>query len=285
MRHVSLLAYRRQTLQRCRGLSVLAIYNQLFKIEFAVRSQYRISMFLWLLGMVTEPIVYLTVWDNITSAQGGSVENYTAGGFAAYYIALMFVRQATAAPGSNGMETRIRLGELSGLLLRPVHPVHGEIADNFARKIWTTILLVPISLALIIVFKAEFNPVLWSLLAFIPVIILSSFLRFFIHWVIGISAFWTTRMSSLFSMYLVAQVFFAGRLAPLDLMPESIQTIASFLPFRWVEPFAIDVLLGRLTPEQVLGGMVIQLLWVGVVMVLAQYFWVLGLKHFSAVGA
>ncbi|MFN8372271.1 MAG: ABC-2 family transporter protein [Anaerolineae bacterium] len=264
---------------------MLDIYRQMFKIEFAVRAQYRASLVLWLLGMVTEPVVYLTVWENITAAQGGSVGTYTAGGFAAYYIALMFVRQATAAPGPNGMESRIRGGELSGLLLRPLHPIHGDIADNLARKVWTTLLLIPISLTLIVLFSAEFQPIFWSLAAFVPVLLLSSFLRFFIHWAIGLSAFWTTRMSSLFSMYVVAQVFFAGRLAPLDLMPQPIQAIASVLPFRWVEPFAIDVVLGRLTPDQVLQGCVVQLLWIGAMLLLLQGLWVMGLKQFSAVGA
>jgi ABC-2 type transport system permease protein len=242
----------------------LDIYKALFKAEFALKTQYRASIFIWFVGMVSEPLVYLAVWNNVVAAQGvQQIGGFTSSDFASYYIALMFIRQATANAGIWKMGQYIREGALSGLLLRPLHPIHGDLVESFAFKIWTTLFLIPFVPLLALLFDVDFTPVGWSLLAFVPALVLASFLRFFIHWTLGMTAFWTTRIDAIVGTYLVTQIFFAGRLAPLSLMPQFIQTISWWLPFRWIEPFTVDLALGRLTPQEALLGFVMQVLWIG----------------------
>ena len=81
-----------------------------------------------MLGMIAEPVIYLVVWTTIADQQGGSVNGLSAGYFAAYYIVWTLVRNMNIVFGAPFWEHRIREGELNRDLLRPVLPLHYDIA-------------------------------------------------------------------------------------------------------------------------------------------------------------
>ena len=70
--------------------------------------QYRVATYMWLIGMLAEPIVYLVVWTTIADQQGGSVQGISAGEFAAYYIVWTLVRNMNIVFTHYGWEWRIR---------------------------------------------------------------------------------------------------------------------------------------------------------------------------------
>ena len=90
--------------------------------------QYRAATYFWMIGMLAEPIVYLVVWTTIAEQQGGSINGITTGQFAAYYIVWTLVRNMNIVFTPFGWEWRIREGELSAALLRPLHPLHDDLA-------------------------------------------------------------------------------------------------------------------------------------------------------------
>ncbi len=122
-----------------KGNAVLhgSLYIQQFKTTFATMLQYRASLVIWMIGHVLEPLVYLIVWSTVSSGSGGSVGDYTAGEFAAYFIVLMLVNHVTYTWIMYEYEYRIREGYLSSALLKPVHPIHSDIADNISSKLIT----------------------------------------------------------------------------------------------------------------------------------------------------
>jgi ABC-2 type transport system permease protein len=86
-------------------------------------------------------------------------------------------------------------------------------------------------------------------------------------------------------MYFLASFFLSGQMAPLALLPPAVQTVAAFLPFRWVVAFPAELILGRLTIGEALTGLAVEAIWLGLTYVLMTYVWGEGLKRFSAVGA
>lgn len=254
-----------------------------FRIALAVNFQYRFNNIIWMLGLMVDPVVYLAVWSAVAKMQGGSVGGYSAGEFASYYILLTLVRHITAAP--MGLhERRIVTGELSALLLRPVHPVYLDIADDLAYKTITLLGLIPLAILLIVAFEPSINLTWSSALLFVPTILLAAAMRFTLQYTLGMIAFWTTRFMSIFQVYLVAQIFFAGRLAPLDLMPEPLRAISYLLPFRWVEFHPIEMLLGRLSSAEIAQGLAAQVCWLLVAYGAFWWLWRAGIKRYSAVG-
>ncbi len=45
------------------------LYMQQFKTTLAMMFQYRASLFIWMIGHVLEPLVYLIVWSVVAASQ------------------------------------------------------------------------------------------------------------------------------------------------------------------------------------------------------------------------
>jgi ABC-2 type transport system permease protein len=121
--------------------------------------------------------------------------------------------------------------------------------------------------------------------AAVPALMLAFLLRFFVEWSLALAAFWTTRVGALNQTYFVLMLFLSGRMAPLELFPSLIQTVAAILPFRWMVSFPLELLLGRLTFSQALTGLGAQLVWVVITFFLMRIIWRSGVRLYSAVGA
>ena len=156
----------------------LDIYLAYFKTSIAVQFQYRAAMLIWLIGMVLEPLIYLVVWSTVARSGGGNVGGFTAGDFAAYYIVLMIVNHATLAWNMYEFEFRIQTGMFSVYLLRPVHPIHMDISSNLSFKLLSQMVLLPTAAALAFVFNPTFDFRLWTVLAFVPALMLAFAVRF-----------------------------------------------------------------------------------------------------------
>ncbi len=265
--------------------ALVELYAQQFKTTMAMMFQYRASLFIWMIGQVLEPLVYLIVWTIVSNSSGGSVGSYTTNEFAAYFIVLMLVNQVTYTWIMYDFEYRVREGTLSFALLKPVHPIHSDIADNLSSKLITLPIMIVIAVALAVAFHASISPPLWAIGVFIPSLLLAFLVRFLIEWTLAQAAFWTTRVSALNQTYFMMMLFLSGQMAPLTLLPHPVQIVASILPFRWVISFPVEILLGQHTPAEALMGLGAQVGWLIVSIILVRVVWRAGVRAYSAVGA
>jgi ABC-2 type transport system permease protein len=168
--------------------------------------------------------------------------------------------------------------------MQPVHPIHADIADILALKLFVlpTVIITLIVLALI--FPPAFNLHWWSIPAFVVTVLLAFPIRFLFTWMLGLVAFWTTWARSIYGVFSVAEVFLTGRLAPLALLPVWAQLIASFLPFRWMLVFPVEVLLGKISLEEVLTGVAIQIVAIIFLALTLDIVWRKAVRRYAAVG-
>jgi len=264
---------------------LVQLYVQQFKTTLAMMFQYRASLVIWTIGQVLEPLVYLIVWSVVAKSSGGSIGSYTTADFAAYFIVLMLVNQVTYTWIMYEFEYRVREGVLSVALLKPVHPIHSDIADNIASKIITLPIMITIAIIFVFAFHASVAPPPWAILMFIPVLLLAFLVRFFLEWTLAQAAFWTTRVGAINQSYFVALLFLSGQIAPLTLLPHPVQVLSLLLPFRWLISFPVELLLGRLTMVETLIGLGAQFGWLIVSIILLRIVWRAGVKVYTAVGA
>ena len=263
---------------------MLRIYWTYITTALAIQFQYRAAMSIWMIGRVLEPIIYLVVWSTVAESRGGGVGGYEARDFAAYYIVLMVVNQFTFSWIMFEFEYRVRHGVFSALLLKPIHPIHGDIADNIAYKVLTSVLIFPTAGVLILLFDPRFHVEAWAVAAFFPALLLAFAVRFFLEWTLSLAAFWTTRVAAINQMHFVLALFLSGRIAPLSLLPGPIQTLADILPFRWTIAFPVELFLGRLTVQEAWTGFAMQGVWLILSLVTLSLLWRSSLRRYSAVG-
>ena len=264
---------------------LLVLYRAQFKTTIADQFQYRGALVIWLMGLILEPVIYLSVWSTVARSQGGSIDGFSAADFAAYYLVALVMSQATFTWIMWEMEYWIRQGSLSPLLVRPVHPIHRHIANNLTFKLLTMVVVVPVVVVLTIVFRPSFTISAWTALAFLPALALAMALRFAVEWTLASAAFWVTRVSAINQLYFVVFLFLSGFAAPLDLLPGPVRVVAEWLPFYRMLGFPVELLLGRLTPSQALVGFGAQIGWLAIAVVLLNAMWARGVRQYSAVGA
>jgi ABC-2 type transport system permease protein len=98
-------------------------------------------------------------------------------------------------------------------------------------------------------------------------------------------AFWTTRVYSINDFYYALKLLFSGLFVPLTLMPKIVQTIAQYLPYQLQIYFPIQLILGKLSPAQIIQGYVSGIVWLLVAVTVFNLIWRNGIKRYSAVGA
>src|SRR4051794_27810892 len=105
-------------------------YRAQLKVGMAVMLQYRFAVLIWGVWGFVGPLISLAVWSATTAARGGAVTNPASGvtfgraDFAAYFLTFMVFSHLTMSWDAFEFGFRVRSGQLSPLLLKPIHPIH-----------------------------------------------------------------------------------------------------------------------------------------------------------------
>lgn len=262
-----------------------SVYLVQARLGLQSQMQYRIASLFSLLGFVIEPIVYLVVWRTVAEAQGGAIAGYTADEFIAYYIAWTLVRATNIGLTPYVWDGRIQQGRINDHLTTPFHLFHRDLA-SFAgwKPIWIA-WWIPVAGLLVLVFQPQIRPSLWQVLAFFGAVVTSFVLRFIILWVLGLTAFWTTRASALFEVVVTAEMLLSGRLVPLELMPNWVQSLANVLPFKWTFQGPIEIVIGKTDAAGTAAVFGYQIAWTIVLGLLTAFVWKRAIKRYSGAGA
>jgi ABC-2 type transport system permease protein len=262
----------------------LRLYAALMRIAILTNVQYRASGVIWMIGMILEPVIYLIVWSTVAESGGEGTPGFDARDLAAYYLTFFLCTHVTFSWVMEVFQYRVQQGMLSFELLRPLHPIHEDLAENVGYKLVMLVVLLPAAVALYFAFDPRFTPVAWSLACFALALPLGFCVRFLIEWSLALSAFWTTRTTAVNRAYYSVLLFLSGRAAPIALLPAWLAAVAHALPFYWMVGFPVELALGRLTPEEAARGIATQLAWIVVAVAGLSLLWRAAVRRYAAVG-
>jgi ABC-2 type transport system permease protein len=269
-------------LGRLRGMADL--YATVARAGVQEQFQYRAANYMYMIGMVVEPVIYLVVWSTVAEASGGEVGGYTPGAFAAYFIVWTLVRNMNIVFTPYGWEFRIREGQLSGMLLRPVHPIHYDLAYFAGWKVVVLLLWLPLAAVLTLLFRPTLDPGLAQMATFLVAIWGAYVIRTALLFLLGMITLWTTRVAAIFELYFTLELLLSGRLVPMALMPDWVLRISDVLPFRSTFGFPIEALVADLSGPELVRGLVTQAVWIVISSVLAWLVWRRAIRRYTAVG-
>jgi ABC-2 type transport system permease protein len=265
---------------------MLRIYRRFWQVNWAEQWQYRANLLMYLMYWLVSPIVYLAVWTTVARSQG-SVNGLTVNDFTTYYLILLIVDQLTSDITIHILAYKIQDGTLSNELVRPVHPILTNVLmNNIAFKALTFIVLIPIWVILVFLFRPDFSAVILpNVLLALPAVAIGFGISFLFGAAVTCLAFWTTRIYSVNEFYYALIVLFSGQFVPLQLMPNVIQKTAQYLPFQLFIYFPIQIIQGKLTSGVILQNFGLGAIWLVIAFGVFQLVWREGVKRFSAVGA
>lgn len=258
-------------------------YIALIRRSVAVLLEYRVSMLIWMLS-ATFPLVMLAVW--LSLAADGPIGGFTAGDFVAYYLLSFYMRQMTAVWVAWELDYDIRHGDMNTKLLHPIAPIHEYISFNLADKLIRGIMFTPLVIIVAIVVPGvTLVATPQNLLFFVLAVMGAWAMRYFTQFSLGLLGFWFSQALVLTDVFWMLFLLFGGGVAPIELLPEPLRTAAYYLPFRFMMSFPIEILMGRVTPQNMVLGFGVVVLWIGVLFALYRFLWARGIRQFSAFGA
>jgi ABC-2 type transport system permease protein len=266
------------------------LYRANLRIAIATMLQYRFAILIWAVWGFVGPLISLAVWSAVSGAKNGAVVQGTGAGFtradfAAYFLLFMIFGHLTMSWDAFEFAFRVRDGNLSPKLLKPMHPIHGDVAVNIAFKLTTSVMILPVWVLLFIMLKPTPPPSITGVLLAVPALLLAGVMRYVIQYSLALIAFWTTRVEAINQLFFTVDSFLSGRIAPLALLPGWLGAAAMWSPFRGMGAFPVELALGRVAPGDILPGFALQIVWIGVGLVLFRKLWAAGIKQYSAVGA
>lgn len=269
-------------------MQFLQKYFVIYRVEWSLMLAYRAESVIWMIGAFVQPIVSMAIWMTISSqSNSGQMGGFTTRDFVVYFLGVMIVERLTRAWNVWNVDSEIRDGSFTSKMLRPFHPIHWEINQNLVYKFFYMILMVPVWLVVswfVPMIRIELS--LEMLAWFTLFILISSALRFVICQLFGYLAFWTNRAVAMYLIYEMVHFFLAGRIAPLALFPEWLQTFNQWLPFYYSVGFPVDLLCGKLSGQTdvLLHGAMILSAWTVLLSGLLWLQWRAGVKQYGAIG-
>jgi ABC-2 type transport system permease protein len=244
--------------------------------------QHRGFFFLLAFGWMLPLLVYLFIW--MAAAGDGSIAGLTQESLAGYYLLLILTNQLTYATTNWTVGDNIRYGQISRWLLQPMSPIYHALSQEIAGKIVFMLFSVPITGLLALIIRPQLNLDGVQILRFMPALLLAWGLRFFWGYWLALLAFWSTRADSLLALQDSLIFLLGGHLAPIALLPKTMQVIARILPFRYMSAFPVEILTGQLSNQEALVGFAIQAGWTVAAFLLYRWVWVHGVRRYEAVG-
>ena len=266
-----------------RWRSLAGVYLARGRASAQLSLQYRFSLIVDLVLTTAEPIVYLAVWQLVAAANGGEVDGFTSGRFAAYYITFGFVRICMQSGSPSNWQQAVQRGDLSGQLLLPIHPVHVDLAMWLGFCVTRAVMWLPIGAVLVIAYRPDFDTSVWQVAAFMISLVPALVMRTLINDITGMASFWFVSIVAIDGVVRIFENLLSGRLVPPDLLPGWAQTLSKFLPFEWGFAFPIKALIGPMSTDALLRGLGMQMLWVIALWMLMRFVWNKGVRRYGAV--
>jgi ABC-2 type transport system permease protein len=265
-------------------------YVRVFELGFQTALEYRLNFLLSLVSAVFPIFIQTFLWTAIFTASSAGSSAVIYGYTYQQMIAYTFLAGLVARIVRTGFEYEImddvKSGKFSKFLVQPVGYFPYRIASYFGQKL-PNLVMVLVILALVLVGLVLFMGMTLEfirILVFLVTIVLAVTLNFLIFYCISAMSFWIVEVGFLFEGIRITTILLSGGIFPLEVFGDTFNRINNFLPFRYTISYPINVLNGRLAPGEIVTGMLVQVLWIGLCVLLADGLWRVGSRRFVAVG-
>lgn len=245
--------------------------------------QYRANLVMWFVVGAIGPLTMVLVWFAILGDRT-DVGGYTRGDFVVYYLFMTFGWYIVGGEFSRQIGREIRNGGINKTLLKPYSTVLGEAATEQAWKLTSLLVSLPALLGIAYVMRDYIS---WQIVPgqgvwIILSLLLGAIIFGLLQAIIGILAFWVVEIWPFAEMLDVVLHLFGGMLAPIALLPESVQKVTIFLPFRYIFYEPINIILGnQLYPLSVIWKQGICIL---VLYLIYRLVWRAGIRRYEGIG-
>lgn len=261
------------------------IYFQVAKNTWDEMVTYRMNFLMWRIRTVLQVLTVYYLWLVLIPGSGQFL-GYSQAQMLTYVLGTTLVASIVFSTRTHEIGDNINSGDLSLFLLRPVNYFLYWFVRDVADKGFNIMFAVSELVILLFLLKPpifiQTNPL--TLLFFLISIVLAVLLYFYIGSLLGLIGFWSPEVWAPRFILFILLNFFAGSIFPLDILPETIFTIFSYLPFSYLLYFPLKIYLGHINISAMYFGFSVSVIWIFILYMCVQFVWNRGLKLYTAVG-
>ena len=254
----------------------------LIKVGFLEAVAYRAELLVWVLS-TTMPLIMLALWSAV--AREAPVGRFGQMDFVAYFLATFIVRQLTGAWVAWEMNWEVRQGTLGMKLLRPIHPFLTYASENLAALPMRLVVAGPMAvIALLVVGSRQLSsdPAIWMI--WCAAMLGGWLITFLANLAIGCLALYIDSSEKFMGIWLALFFVFSGYLGPIELFPQGVRALASWLPFQYQIGYPVQLMTSGIGRGDALLMLARQWGWVWLLLGLVTLLWRGGLRRFAAYG-
>lgn len=231
-------------------------------------------------------IIYLMLWKAIYGNNIKNLGGYSFKQMITYYIFVSILSVLLDSRDNTvKLSNRIEDGSIHNYMLKPIDIFSLNFSLYSAEKIiYLLNIIIPFGILCFILRKYLF----WKPY-YIPFFIVSLFLAFvlkyFLGCILGLMTTWIEEISGLLDLLKNVENFLAGGLIPLSILPNSLFTVLSFFPFKYMLFVPIEIYMGNMDLSQIFKSLMIQIFWCMFLFILLLFIKKKAFENYSGYGS
>jgi ABC-2 type transport system permease protein len=219
--------------------------------------------------------LYLAVYQSTTNVGG-----YDSQAAVTYTWITQAMIMVCANWGWWDVEETIRTGDVISDLAKPFSYLGFWLARDLGRAAYFVFLrAAPILFVGQLLYGLHWPSSFGAWLAFGVGMALAVVVSFGWRFLLNVSAFWTTDARGLGAIALAASLFLGGFVVPIRYFPDWLQPVALALPFASITQTPADLFVERIQGADIIGPIVLQLVWAIVLLAAAQLATLLAIRR------
>lgn len=272
-------------------------YTEYLKIGFKTSIEYKS----YILGALITPafmgFFFFFIWSYIFQVRfeaavlegfTGTLAQFTIGGFTfeqmmVYLLIGLLLNTARSSEISDSISQTIITGDVAIFLCRPVSFVKSLLFQGIGAKIVNLFMFIILLIIMTFLFNLP-TPSIGIFGIFLLYAILMLLFDIIIYVLIGGLSFWFVEIWGIKASIEQILGILSGRVLPLSLFPQVMQSILAWTPFLYLEYTFARLYLGMLTVPEALHAMGIFCIWIFLLTLLMMYLYKKGFAKVSAFG-
>jgi ABC-2 type transport system permease protein len=263
-------------------------YAQIFKISFQEEFAYKLNFILWRVRNVFQILLTFFLWSTVFASPTTVIFGYDRSKILTYVFGIMIVRALVMSARAADIASDIAQGDLSNYLLKPMTYFKYWFTRDVSSKALNLIFAAVEFFILFLILKPPFflQTNFIALIAFFICIILAILIYFFILVLVSCLTFWAPELSwgGHFLITIVVVEALSGSLFPINILPFTFQSIVMATPFPYLIYFPVQVYLGNISGNALIGGLTLAAAWTGILWFAMNFVWQKGLKAYESTG-
>jgi ABC-2 type transport system permease protein len=261
-----------------------AIINLAWQRNFT----YRALIVSYRAGEIIEILVLVLMWSAIYSnTEGGVIRGFTLNEMISYVLIGNLCGALTRNFLAGYVGRHIHHGQLSSYLIRPISYIKFVFINELGRAFMATFISAVTQIIVILFFldKIVINKDFLYIGLVVVMVILAFVIEMLLGFIIGTIAFWVDEVDGIHMTVERVKRFFSGGYFPLSLLPASIVSVSTFLPFGYSFFVPASLYLKKMSLNDGLLGLAVQVVWIILLSIILTIVWRRGLKRYEAVGS